>query len=57
MSRTSYRLGDAGVGAAADWAHGEHSANLTYQQIECDPWVWWGWLNPVVGILSRLFSK
>jgi hypothetical protein len=45
-----------GVGAASDWADGEHSATLTYEQIACDPWVWWGWLNPVVGILSRTLS-
>jgi hypothetical protein len=45
-----------GVGAASDWADGEHSANLTYEQIACNPWVWWGWLNPVVGILSRTLS-
>ena len=45
-----------GVGAACDWADGEHSANLTYEQIACNPWVWWGWLNPVVGILSRTLS-
>jgi hypothetical protein len=46
-----------GVGAAADWEDGKHSANLTYEQIACNPWVWWGWLGPVVGILSRPFSK
>jgi hypothetical protein len=45
-----------GVGAVADWADGEHSVTLTYEQIACNPWVWWGWLNPVVGILSRPFS-
>lgn len=46
-----------GIGAAADWEDGEHSASLTYEQIACNPWVWWGWLSPVVGILSRPFSK
>lgn len=46
-----------GVGAAADWADGEHSANLTYEQIACNPWVWWGWLNRIVGIFSRPFSR
>jgi hypothetical protein len=45
-----------GVGAVADWADGEHSATLTYEQIACNPWVWWGWLNPVVGLLTRSFS-
>lgn len=45
-----------GVGAVADWADGEHSAALTYEQIACDPWVWWNWATPVVGVLSRAFS-
>ena len=44
-----------GVGAVADWADGTHSATLTYEQIACDPWVWWGWLTPVAGLLSRIF--
>jgi hypothetical protein len=45
-----------GVGAVADWSDGAHSATLTYEQIACDPWVWWQWLTPLVGILSRPFS-
>ena len=45
-----------GVGAVADWADGTQSVTLTYEQIACDPWVWWGWLTPVVGILSRPLS-
>ena len=45
-----------GVGAVADWADGVHSTTLTYQQIACNPWVWWRWLTPVVGVLSRAFS-
>jgi hypothetical protein len=45
-----------GVGAFADWADGTQSGTLTYEQIACDPWVWWGWLTPVVGILSRPLS-
>jgi hypothetical protein len=46
-----------GVGAVADWADGEHSATLTYQQIACNPWVWWGWLTPLLGILNRSFWR
>jgi hypothetical protein len=45
-----------GVGAVADWADGAHSATLTYEQIACDPWVWWRWVTPIIGILSRSFS-
>lgn len=45
-----------GVGAVADWADGTQSVTLTYEQIACDPWVWWGWLTPVVGVLSRPLS-
>src|SRR5215203_4205070 len=41
-----------GVGAAADWADGEHSANLTYEQMACNPWVWWGVVESGGGILS-----
>lgn len=43
-----------GVGAVADYADGVHGGVLTYEQIACNPWVWWPWLNPVAGILSRL---
>jgi hypothetical protein len=42
-----------GVGASADYADGVHGATLTYQQIACNPWVWWRWLNPIAGTLSR----
>lgn len=42
-----------GVGASADFADGVHGATLTYQQIACNPWVWWQWLNPIAGTLSR----
>jgi hypothetical protein len=42
-----------GVGASADYADGVHSGTLTYQQIACNPWVWWQWLTPVAGPLSR----
>ena len=42
-----------GVGAVADYADGVHSATLTYVQIACNPWVWWHWLTPAVGILNR----
>ena len=44
-----------GVGAVADYADGVHSGALIYEQIACNPWVWWSWLNPVAGILSRVF--
>jgi hypothetical protein len=42
-----------GVGASADYADGVHGGTLTYQQIACNPWVWWQWLTPVAGPLSR----
>ena len=42
-----------GVGAVVDYADGMQGGNLSYWQIACDPWVWWQWLNPVVGTLSR----
>jgi hypothetical protein len=46
-----------GVGAVADWADGEHSVTLTYEQIACNPWVWWGWLSTIAGVLSQPFSR
>jgi hypothetical protein len=46
-----------GVGAVADYADGVHSVTLGYWQIACDPWVWWRWLTPVVGTLSRPFTR
>ena len=42
-----------GVGAVVDYADGVHSATLTYQQIACNPWVWWNWLTPIAGTLTR----
>lgn len=45
-----------GVGAFADWADGTQSGALTYEHIACNPWVWWGWLTPVAGVLSRQLS-
>src|SRR5262249_51787301 len=46
-----------GVGAEATWADvTPHSVTLTYVQLACDPWVWWGWLVPVLNILTRPFS-
>ncbi|MEW9838684.1 hypothetical protein [Mesorhizobium marinum] len=42
-----------GIGAVADYADGVHSVTLTYQQIACNPWVWWRWLSPVAGTLSQ----
>ena len=44
-----------GVGAVADYADGVHSVTLTYEQIACNPWVWWQWLTPIAGILRRPF--
>ena len=45
-----------GVGAEATWADGApHSVALTYVQLGCDPWVWWGWLMPLVDVVSRRF--
>jgi hypothetical protein len=47
-----------GVGAEATWADGvSHSVALTYVQLECDPWVWWRWLIPVLDILTRPFAR
>jgi hypothetical protein len=42
-----------GVGAVVDYADGAHGGALTYQKIACNPWVWWNWLTPVAGVLSR----
>jgi len=42
-----------GVGAVVDYADGVHGATLTYQQIACNPWVWWQWLTPIAGTLTR----
>jgi hypothetical protein len=44
-----------GIGAVVDYADGVHGATLTYQQIACNPWVWWQWLTPIAGTLSRFF--
>ena len=46
-----------GVGAVADFADGVDGGTLTYQQIACNPWVWWRWLAPIAGTLSKLFSR
>ncbi len=44
-----------GVGAEALWADGApHSLTLAYYQLECDPWVWWRWLIPLVDRLRLL---
>ena len=44
-----------GVGTEATWEDGApHGVALTYVQLECDPWVWWRWLIPVLNILTRL---
>ena len=47
-----------GVGAEAIWADGApNSLGLTYVQLECDPWVWWRWLIPVLSILGRFSAR
>jgi hypothetical protein len=46
-----------GVGAEAVWEDGApQSGALSYWQLECDPWVWWRWLVPVLDILTRPFA-
>jgi hypothetical protein len=46
-----------GVGAVATWQDGAaEDAALTYEQIVCDPWVWWRWLIPVLDTLTRPFA-
>ena len=41
----------------ATWQDGApESVALTYQQIACDPWVWWRWLIPVLDTLTRPFA-
>lgn len=42
-----------GVGAVADYADGVHSVALTYEQIACNPWVWWGWVNRLAAVWNR----
>ena len=45
-----------GVGAVATWQDGApEDAALTYEQIACDPWVWWRRLIPVLDTLTRPF--
>lgn len=45
-----------GVGAAATWADGApQSAVLTYEQLACDPWVWWRWPIRILDLLTRPF--
>lgn len=46
-----------GIGAVADFADGVNGATLTYQQVACNPWVWWRWLALVAGTLSSLFRR
>ena len=43
-----------GVGAVADYADGVHSVALTYEQIACNPWVWWRWVTRFAGAWTRL---
>jgi hypothetical protein len=46
-----------GVGAVATWQDGApEGVALTYEQIACDPWVWWRWLIPVLDTLTRPFA-
>ncbi len=47
-----------GVGAEAIWADGApNSVALNYVQLECDPWVWWRWLIPVMNTLTRFSAR
>ena len=46
-----------GVGAVAKWQDGApDGVALTYQELACDPFVWWGWLIRVLAVLTRPFS-
>jgi hypothetical protein len=45
-----------GVGAEAVWEDGApHSIALVYEQLACDPWVWWRWPIRVLDLLTRPF--
>jgi hypothetical protein len=45
-----------GVGAVATWEDGAaESAALTYEQLACDPLIWWQWLTRLVAVVARPF--
>jgi hypothetical protein len=45
-----------GVGAEAIWEDGApHSIALVYEQLACDPWVWWRWPIRILDLLTRPF--
>jgi hypothetical protein len=47
-----------GVGAEAIWADdAPNSFTLNYVQLECDPWVWWRWLIPVLNTLGQFSAR
>jgi hypothetical protein len=46
-----------GVGAVATWEDGApESAALTYEQLACDPWIWWQWLIRVLAVVVGPFA-
>ena len=46
------------LGAEVIWADGApNSLTLNYVQLECDPWVWWRWLIPVMNTLVRFSAR
>ena len=46
-----------GVGAVATWEDGApESAALTYEQLACDPLIWWQWLIRLLAVLTRPFA-
>jgi hypothetical protein len=47
-----------GVGAVATWEDGTpESAALSYEQLACDPLIWWLWLVRVLAGLARPFAR
>jgi hypothetical protein len=46
-----------GVGAVVNWEDGApESAALTYEQLACNPWIWWQWLIRVLAVATRPFA-
>jgi hypothetical protein len=47
-----------GVGADATWADGTaQSFALTYEELQCDPLVWWRWVIRALAVLSSPFVE
>jgi hypothetical protein len=47
-----------GVGAVATWEDGApESAGLTYEQLACDPLIWWQWLIRLLAVAARPFAS